>query len=151
MAVNKERIALWVEALRSGEYVQGREYLKTPPRLQGGENKPRYCCLGVATEVALANGCPVKDGENFDDLNGTLWRSISTWYGFTDADSTELSWVDDPVIAEEPYFNACHGGGEFHQIRAAVANDERRWTFARIADEVEKLHLRGDSDDAAAE
>ena len=43
MTPNKERIKLWVEALRSGKYQQGRRALRTL------DNK--YCCLGVACEV----------------------------------------------------------------------------------------------------
>lgn len=39
---------LWLEALRSGEYRQGREVLCTPD----GE----YCCYGVATELAVRAG-----------------------------------------------------------------------------------------------
>lgn len=38
--------ALWVAALRSGEYQQGREYLK---KLDCGV--PHLCCLGVACEL----------------------------------------------------------------------------------------------------
>lgn len=38
--------AEWVEALRSGKYVQGRQRLK---RVMGGGTT--YCCLGVLCEV----------------------------------------------------------------------------------------------------
>lgn len=41
-----EFIEKWLEALESGEYKQGQGYLR---RLNG---KPKYCCLGVACEVA---------------------------------------------------------------------------------------------------
>lgn len=39
---------LWLEALRSGEYPQGREVLCNPD----GE----YCCYGVATDLAVKAG-----------------------------------------------------------------------------------------------
>lgn len=38
----------WVEALRSGEYRQGAGRLGS----RVGEEKPKYCCLGVLCEVA---------------------------------------------------------------------------------------------------
>jgi len=38
---------LWVEALRSGKYRQGKGYLN---------NNGRYCCLGVLCELALKAG-----------------------------------------------------------------------------------------------
>ena len=52
-AANRKK---WVEALRSGEYEQGKEFL------QCGSS---FCCLGIACEVASKNGVPVSmsDGE----------------------------------------------------------------------------------------
>jgi hypothetical protein len=41
----KER---WCEALESGRYRQGTHYLKT----EYGDGDTRYCCLGVASELA---------------------------------------------------------------------------------------------------
>lgn len=39
---------LWLEALRSGHYQQGREVLRT--------SDGRYCCYGVATDLAVKAG-----------------------------------------------------------------------------------------------
>lgn len=44
------RTKLLIEALRSGKYKQGRNQLCY---------KGKYCCLGVACEVAVENGCSV--------------------------------------------------------------------------------------------
>lgn len=41
--MNAELKQKWIQALRSGSYEQGREYLRT--ELKSGEN--RFCCLGV--------------------------------------------------------------------------------------------------------
>ena len=47
MTPNKENIQKWVDGLLSGEYEQGR----------GKLNKDgKFCCLGVACEVAIKNG-----------------------------------------------------------------------------------------------
>lgn len=46
--MNPEIKANWVAKLRSGEYQQSRNVLRTK------DNK--YCCLGVLCEIAVANG-----------------------------------------------------------------------------------------------
>jgi hypothetical protein len=59
MAVNRERVALLVEALESGQYEQGRWSLS---------KDGKFCCLGVACEVARANGLSITIGsETFGD------------------------------------------------------------------------------------
>ena len=45
--INKKTKDLWIEALRSGDYEQGREALC---RVDSSGNA-RYCCLGVLAEV----------------------------------------------------------------------------------------------------
>lgn len=46
---------LWVKALESGDYKQGKGRLC---------NENKYCCLGVACEVAIMNGVPITKIEN---------------------------------------------------------------------------------------
>ena len=58
MAVNKERIKLWVDALRSGDYQQGFRAMSRI-KTEGGDSFVN-CCLGVACEVAMANGLELK-------------------------------------------------------------------------------------------
>lgn len=41
--------AKWVEALRSGKYQQGTNYLK---RTDTPNNEPVYCCLGVLCDIS---------------------------------------------------------------------------------------------------
>ncbi len=52
-----ENMRLWVAALRSGEFAQGRKRLA-----QSGDGGAtwRYCCLGVACELAIRHGVEVK-------------------------------------------------------------------------------------------
>ncbi len=42
----KKSVRLWIEALRSGKYKQGKNYLKRKTK-----SGYRYCCLGVACEL----------------------------------------------------------------------------------------------------
>lgn len=44
----------WVDALRSGQYVQGRGVMKNVE----DSREPRYCCLGVACELAQLSLIP---------------------------------------------------------------------------------------------
>lgn len=82
--INKERLALGIQALESGEFRQGRGSLGRP-----SEDGDRYCCLGVLTEVAMRNGCPVtKDFEpyshvfRYDGNTALLPPLVADWYGF---------------------------------------------------------------------
>jgi hypothetical protein len=49
----------WAAALESGEFEQGRAALATHHE-DGDGGGVRYCCLGVACEVALRNGVPLE-------------------------------------------------------------------------------------------
>lgn len=72
---------LWVEALRSGKFKQ------TTGRLAAKGHK--FCCLGVACEVAIANGVKVKkekpesdDGDiMYDGSDDVLPVSVQKWLG----------------------------------------------------------------------
>ncbi len=56
-----EFIELWLQALESGKYKQGKEYLWT--------KNNRYCCLGVACVVAQENGVrKIKIEQNREEL-----------------------------------------------------------------------------------
>lgn len=67
----------WVDALRSGEYEQGKEYL---------EDDNKYCCLGIACSIAEENGIAVN--KNIDgSLSGFTLRfqtQAQEWLGIID-------------------------------------------------------------------
>lgn len=52
--VNKRAIKLWVDALRSGRFVQGRWSLH-----ETSAEGDKFCCLGVACLLAIEDGVPV--------------------------------------------------------------------------------------------
>lgn len=75
MMTPKEVRQLWVKALRSGEYQQGKKYLKT--------NDGKYCCLGVLTDLAVKNEviqCFVGNGGGIR----VLCPSVQDWAGLKD-------------------------------------------------------------------
>lgn len=102
MEVNKERLALFVAALRSGEFQQGKGCLRETAQslYLGGPRVALHCCLGVATEVALRNGMDPKLLEQESRIaypewgdRGSLPVCVKEWYGFRDLDPI-LRWRD---------------------------------------------------------
>jgi hypothetical protein len=59
----------WVQALRSGKYAQGWYQLK--------RDDDRFCCLGVACELAMKAGVI----KRYEPSNGALPRSVRLWLG----------------------------------------------------------------------
>lgn len=126
---NKARIQLWVDALRSGEYRQARGALR---RLVPGEETDSdlygYCCLGVACEIA-------RKTESSISINYGQWTAlpgeVAKWYGLDAA---------DPWIGEAPCCDDHQG--DMKKVSASEANDNLKWSFDRIAFEVEKKYLQ---------
>lgn len=131
MAVNRERVQLWVEALDSGEFKQtqgclreeflkvGKDWISASPTNERAESEReyRYCCLGVAIQVALRNGLELGP----DWGSPVMGWEVVTWYGFDGG---------DPVI------------DTFHQAVSAVdANDVKQYSFNRIADSIRSTYL----------
>ena len=96
----EEARALWVKALRSGEYKQTRGQLR---------NEDRYCCLGVACDlygkhVLKGNGWkPFREGilsYTFLGEGGTLPTQVVKWLGIRRSygelkDGTNLMHMND--------------------------------------------------------
>ncbi len=68
---NKANLRRWVRALRSGAYQQGSSYMRT------ADNK--YCCLGVAMDLAIANGvqCTSPDWGQ----TASVPEAVNAWFG----------------------------------------------------------------------
>lgn len=110
--VNKANMRLWANALKTGDYTQGREFLK---QIEGAVVK--YCCLGVACEVAIANGVKLDVGLsqqvfNFGERTGVLPDAVIQWLGLP-------AQAHDPIVVRT--------------TRATAANDIVRLSFEQIA------------------
>lgn len=129
--VNKERVRLLVKGLRSGEFGQARDVLHD--QVTDG-----YCCLGVATVVAIRNGLGPPTGNYLETSNYLDWGvehlhpAVVAWYGF-DPHGREAGDGGNPSLQFD---------SEPGQISATVANDERRYTFDQIADAFERTYLQ---------
>lgn len=127
--MNPEIKELWISALRSGDYKQGRGVLKNTVN---GVDK--YCCLGVLCELAvkaqivnaepsLANSKVTLFGSESGYPSEVLLPfEVSSWAGL---DSTS-----GRMYPPEPYGLA---GSSLTTL-----NDEARLTFEEIADVIER-------------
>lgn len=91
--MNPEVKQLWLDALRSGEYKQGRNVLR--------DKNDNYCCLGVLTDLYVKNvpdaGCWVPDDDNngrykFNNNITYLPNDVADWSGVV---------CVDPIIKDE--------------------------------------------------
>lgn len=121
------RLLLWVKALRSGIFTQGREFLA-----RRKANRWYHCCLGVGCEVAVIQGLDiqVKEGtssyrtltvKSYDNEKCTLPPRVREWYGIPDVDVMLPLGVLDFYESDEV-------------DSAAEANDAHRLSFDQIAD-----------------
>jgi hypothetical protein len=148
MSVDKSRLQLGLDALRSGEFEQCSGSLRSTDITEG---KVRYCCLGVLTEVAIRNGlvirdvcrvcqtpdcehveAPVEDRDISDDVwamaGETLSKPVMSWYGLESS---------DPEIGQDE-------SGD--PLPATAANDDKNWNFAHIADGFEAEYITDPAD-----
>lgn len=74
--MNQNVKKLWVEALRSGNYVQGYGRLSTGYA---------HCCLGVLCDLAVKDGVVTAEGDAdgviYDSEEGLLPYSVTRWAG----------------------------------------------------------------------
>ena len=138
LGVNEDRVKLWIEALRSGEFTQAKGWMET--RVDKGDvTVTGNCCLGVATHVALRNGYEPPDGldpsgNDLDWGQTAMHTTVGAWYGFPRLDSSDpvlMSHVDDEGMEDSIY--------------ATGANDELGWTFDQIADALEARYITPDT------
>lgn len=116
MAVNRENVQKWVDALRSGEYQQTRGRLqRTNPGKRG--QPVGFCCLGVACEVL---GLPEVDTTG--EL-GVVAYDNSWNVGFPPSRIWDEFGVDDDVQLESDLAEMNDAGRTFAEIAAEI---ERR-------------------------
>lgn len=122
--VDKGRVRLLVDALRSGEFTQTTGTLK----MVQPTGEAAHCCLGVACEVAIRNGLdiPVTFGAESDS-----WGSVSF--------DGELSLMPPSVYQ---WFGFTYGDPWLNGSRATKLNDGVKWDFGMIADAFEQEFLR---------
>ncbi len=115
--------ARWVEALRSGEYMQGQGGLRT--------RSGKFCCLGVLCELALQAG--VVQPVWYDDDDFVKYAAVNDQSDVSGGylPSAVLDWAElenpNPLLYDGDVYRA-----------ASVWNDELGVNFNHIADMIER-------------
>jgi hypothetical protein len=120
--VKKDIKALWVDALRSGDYTQGQNKLR--------DDDNQFCCLGVLCELAQKAGVIGEArndygmmwvyGEDDDQSWSTLPDAVSEWAGLALGEPT----VPDPDVP-------------LRKVSLSYLNDNGK-TFEEIAEYIEQ-------------
>lgn len=111
----------FLKALRSGEYIQGKNYL----RMKGEDGVTRHCCLGVLGELYQKE--TENEFANLDQprqLDQTLDHAVCEWA--FDEDDSELY---NPALKYNNVF-----------VSASMLNDDADLTFSQIADLFEEQY-----------
>ena len=112
--MNQEIKTKWLEALRSGEYKQGKGILK--------DDKDNYCCLGVLCQIhskETNTEWGVNEGNNLFNYLNDSFALPNVVFNWANLES------QSPMIGE---------------ISLIFSNDDLGYSFNQIADEIEK-HL----------
>lgn len=139
---NKENIQKWVDALRSGEYVQGYgclEYTEDDVR--------KNCCLGVATRVYMKENPEAIDTstENGSVIDHRKAVGYKTEFHFTEPYESYEEDVLPPEVRD--WYGLDRDNPKFPdefgiEARSAIhCNDEENMNFNEIADLIEKQYL----------
>lgn len=120
--MNPEIKARWLAALRSGEYIQGVEALKKKVADETGDEQVKFCCLGVLCDLHSK-----EIGEKWEEGKPFSLRN-SSYLGHDDyLPVVVMAWAG--LGETDPGFNDSE----------SVANmNDNGYTFAEIADEIEK-------------
>lgn len=122
--LDRDRMRLWAEALESDEFEQGQGCLRDDVRKkETDEPVYQYCCLGVAIEIALRNGCKAS-AQLWGMDYSTMWREVARWYGLHH---------DNPTVGFHP--------DDGSPVPAVIANDDMGWSFDQIAEGIRKIYL----------
>lgn len=125
----KGRIRKLVEYLRTTKRKQGRGILA-----QRTNKSIKYCCLGLACELAMAEGLPIERTRTYPNAaayqygtdkslsSSVLPQVVREWYGFSRF---------DPILSDEDGFANTASG----------LNDDSKYNFKRIADAFERTYL----------
>ena len=116
--MDKQVKKLWIAALKSGEYAQGKG------RLRRGDS---YCCLGVLCDLSIAHlnttsrwgdvdeksvleGKAFKFDNEGEGMAGTPPYEVRKWAGLTTTDALYLSKLNDVVSPENDNFTKVISG-----------------------------------------
>jgi hypothetical protein len=123
---HRTRMLAWIEALESGEHMQGKSLLEATYT----DGVVRKCCLGVLCRVAQADGLDVNMEVVKAESEQDLARGIDSFLAF----GTTFNRGAPPGPVTEWLLGTTH---RLNQVQLMNMNDEGDKTFVEIA-----AHLR---------
>lgn len=115
--MNPEIKEKWITALTSGEYKQGKGYM----RVGDANGGYKYCCLGVLTDLCMKED-PAFDTFRYNTHSQTLCTHVRDWAGLSEADP----------------FVQLKGGDPDRVMLISVFNDRKGVTFDEIAETIKE-------------
>ncbi len=152
MRPNKDRIRLFVAALRFGKYPQTSGVLHRVSSTRDGQN-PGFCCLGVACEVALENGLDLTKDRfgrySVVEVYGKrreqsfLPDEVRDWFGFDSNDPSLLLTAKNErkFVWWRLFWQPKPRTVPSNTVRAVTANDLLKLSFSDMADAFERTYL----------
>ena len=130
--MKKDIMELWVKALRSGEYEQGRGYL---------QHDGKFCCLGVLCEVMIDSDMPLDRQGHYNIINGEKHKIMH--YGSVELGRDQSATLPIEVMKWSDWsLSSINGAIRFgDEITTLTAlNDSGEFTFNQIADVIEYFY-----------
>lgn len=128
MNINRERLGLWLDDLRTTEEPQTRGHLHVADVVEH-EDPVGFCCLGRWCEVAMANGADIEaTREPVDEDDPSLGLGSHVYYD----NCSEL-----PPSSLSDWLELDHNHAKNFYHVAAAWNDTDGLTFKEIADKAE--------------
>ena len=124
-------MAAWLNALRSGNFKRGKEYLKFESAFS--DEGPTYCCLGVLNEVTGADAGNEDEELLVDDTFG-LSRGLQSWLAEIN-DTTAMVPSNDVLVPNAKFPNSlCRAPEGLPPFKVDWSKIN---TFEQIADYIE--------------
>lgn len=126
--MNPDIKKLWVDALRSGNYVQGKSCLRKPSRTDS--KVIEHCCLGVLCDLYVKQ----------DTVNGSYWDNSPRDYFVLNEAGQETSAYLPSSVMEWAGLELHNPRVKFkgdHETTLTNLNDNRDHSFKQIADAIE--------------
>ena len=130
----------WLTALRSGEYEQGHEYLA---RLDRGEEKPAFCCLGVLCAAEGFQHTIVGDGDEpqymrYFDFTFPITNAVENDIDEELKNDYTSEYWDKKVTGTDYLPVRLFDGLDYNVQRELAEMNDNGKTFAQIADWIEE-------------
>lgn len=119
--------AKWLEALRSGQYQQGRFYLHR----ELDEGRDQFCCLGVLCDIAAKEGVTRITGHSVHDSNVVTYDKKT---GLPPSAVVHWAYGEGSSLLNGEW--TVRVGDEYRELN--LLNDVERLDFPTIADIIDQ-------------